>query len=102
MDARLKKFLKSKMFKSIDNELLKYLIEDDRHLLKTGHSKLDNNKLIQKFFNYCVTKCIKEEKLEFMIVVAVLLPDLIMKPYKSTVSNLMMQLSYARIPPKLL
>src|SRR5205814_7017938 len=96
IDVRLKEFLGQENFMSKDELLnqIKILIKDDEKiLLERGHNQSNSNKLIRELYNYCVSKCINEEELKFTIVIAVLLPDLIIKSYKNTVTNLIMQLS---------
>jgi hypothetical protein len=61
--------------------------------------KPENKELTQKFFNHCVEKCIKEEKPEFMLVIADLLPDLA-KSHNCLVDNLIKQITYVKVPSK--
>jgi hypothetical protein len=56
---------------------------------------------ILEFFEYCVKLCIKEEKLELMCEVTILLQDFIDLPfYKNPVGRLMKQLTYVKVPSK--
>ncbi|PKK78332.1 hypothetical protein RhiirC2_861356 [Rhizophagus irregularis] len=63
--------------------------------------KLEDEKLISEFFDYCAKLCIEEEKLELMSVVTILLQDFISIPlYKSPVSRLIKRLTYVKVPSK--
>ncbi|PKY39702.1 hypothetical protein RhiirA4_452946 [Rhizophagus irregularis] len=63
--------------------------------------KLEDEKLISEFFDYCAKLCIEEEKLELMCVVTILLQDFINIPlYKSPVSRLIKRLTYVKVPSK--
>jgi hypothetical protein len=63
--------------------------------------KLEDEKLISEFFDYCAKLCIKEEKLKLMCVVTILLQDFINIPlYKSPVSRLIKRLTYVKVPSK--
>src|SRR5688572_29900937 len=87
-----KQLISKKLFKDNDLSLLENILLKD-YKLKNGHGQSDNDKLIQEFL-FHVAKCVKEEeKLRFMIVVAVYFQI----SSTSTVLNLsycMMQLSY--------
>ncbi|RGB33363.1 hypothetical protein C1646_761819 [Rhizophagus diaphanus] len=63
--------------------------------------KLEDEKLISEFFDYCAKLCIEEEKLELMCVVTILLQDFINIPlYKSPVSRFIKRLTYVKVPSK--
>lgn len=60
--------------------------------------KSKNDELIRKFLNRCMIKCIKERKLDAMLAVTIILPDLVAKSYKKPVVDLMRQLTYLEVP----
>ena len=76
------------------SEIFKF-IDDSDHLRK--YEKHD--RLVEKFFNYCVEECNKKDgKLETMFAVSVLLPKIISGPYHKSVTNLMKKLTYRELP----
>jgi hypothetical protein len=56
-----------------------------------------NDEPIEKFLNFCVKKCIKDNDPGFMFEVADKLPDLAKNHY-SPVANLIKQITYVKIP----
>src|SRR3954454_10669034 len=69
-------------------------IDDPDYLRK--YEKHD--RLVEKFFNYCVEEYKKDGKLETMFAVSVLLPKIISGHYHKSVTNLMKKLTYRELP----
>lgn len=91
---------------NLTNDITKYLFEGyeekfnqlEKENCLTELVKSKNDELVRKFLNRCVKKCIKERKLDAMLAVTIILPDLVAKSYKKPVVDLIKQLTYVKIP----
>ncbi|RGB32381.1 hypothetical protein C1646_762971 [Rhizophagus diaphanus] len=70
-----------------------------RNMRKLIQSK--NNDSVYNFLNSQLKKCIAENKVEHMLIVAVSLPHLVDNFYESPVARLMKQLTYIKVPQNL-
>src|SRR5437016_12515997 len=74
----LKSDITNQLFEGYENKFDQ--LKNENCLTKLVESK--NDELIRNFFNRCVIKCIKENKLDAMLAVTVILPGLVAKAYK--------------------
>ncbi|PKY51315.1 hypothetical protein RhiirA4_424420 [Rhizophagus irregularis] len=87
------------MNEPIEKQIEKLINEIFEKLDDSNESK-EHDRLVEEFFNYCVEEW-RNNKLETMSVVSVLLPKIISGPYQRAVINFMKQITYEKLPPGL-
>ncbi len=80
----------------IDEDIVKQLLDQLKKEKNDEHDRL-----VGEFFNHCLKKY-NEKKPEYMLLVAVLLPNFVSDSYESPVTNFMKRITYVKFPSEFL